>query len=72
MKAPDLEKMTKAELVGKLDGVPGDVLAFGRVVAALEPLVSRNWRGDVIETVRLQQVMRQTALRFGFEIEVIS
>lgn len=64
----DLERLTKAEIVTKLGGIPDDVLAVGRSVAALEPLVQRNWNGEIRSSARVETALKQIALSFGLAV----
>lgn len=66
---PDLDRLTKAELVARFDGIDDEVLALGRCVAALEPLTSRRYdyktASYVVDVDAVCRVLEQLETRFG-------
>lgn len=69
----DLERMTKAELVARFDGLDPEVLALGRCVAALEPLAHRRYdyatRQHVVDVDAVCRVLAQVETRFAIETD---
>lgn len=70
----DLNKLTKAELVARFDGVDGEVLALGQCVAALKPLLRQRYdyglRKNVVDADAVVRVLEQVATRFNLAVQV--